>query len=680
MRQGKRHQYRSVLLLAILTAAGIKTDSREQEKRRDCLIPEGDRSDYAEALGCQTDFDALAARPLDQSIPGALSVRTVIDRFDGDRLYFQNSKRYPVHWKFTRTHLSGGRLPAVADLAHFNQTEYTSPERRFILGVVTYYEGPNEWAFEIAPYDTASAAMITRAFHAVANASFFGGSLKFHPTSQAIAAEARKLGGSVPILSTNELYAGGDYQPLSLGSSVGRLRFLTAQSLKTGDFGSRDIVVLDHAPIDIVPVSAIITAEFQTPLSHINVLSQDRGTPNMGLRNALADPRLRALEDSWVRLDVGPFDFNLTEISRAQADAWWGARKPSIVKTPDLDLGVRELRDVEDILDARLDLKAALNKAIPAFGAKASHYAAMTKIDGVPCSKAFAVPVYYYWQFMEQNGFFAAVAQMLADPDFQSDPTVRDARLRNLRDAMTVATVDAGFARLLLTKLNADYGGLRMRFRSSTNAEDLHGFSGAGLYASASAEKNDPSRTMLSAVRKVWASVWSFRAFEERSYRRIDHLHVGMAILVHSSFFAEEANGVALTANPYERTGLEPGFYINVQLGESSVVQPAAGITTDQLVYMHDMPGQPIIYYSYSNLVPEGKTVLTRKQIHDLGKVLQSIHGFFRAAYGPPPGDPGRWYAMDVEFKFDDRVASGAPPGEIRLWVKQARPHPGWGH
>ena len=28
----------------------------------------------------------------------------------------------------------------------------------------------------------------------------------------------------------------------------------------------------------------MITEEFQTPLSHVNVLAQNRGTPNMGLR------------------------------------------------------------------------------------------------------------------------------------------------------------------------------------------------------------------------------------------------------------------------------------------------------------------------------------------------------------------------------------------------------------
>ena len=52
--------------------------------------------------------------------------------------------------------------------------------------------------------------------------------------------------------------------------------------------------MLDEAPNDISVVQGIITEEFQTPLSHVNVLSQNRKTPNMGLRNAMSTPSARA--------------------------------------------------------------------------------------------------------------------------------------------------------------------------------------------------------------------------------------------------------------------------------------------------------------------------------------------------------------------------------------------------
>ena len=63
--------------------------------------------------------------------------------------------------------------------------------------------------------------------------------------------------------------------------------------------------------------------------------------------------------------------------------------------------------------------------------------------------------------------------------------------------------------------------------------------------------------------------------------------------------------------------------------------------------------------------------MLTDSQTHRLGVALRAIHDHFLEVYG---ADATHWYAMDVEFKFD-----GDPGEQPRLFVKQARPHPGWG-
>ncbi len=131
--------------------------------------------------------------------------------------------------------------------------------------------------------------------------------------------------------------------------------------------------------------------------------------------------------------------------------------------------------------------------------------------------------------------------------------------------------------------------------------------------------------------------------------------------------------GVAITANPFDPSGLEPGFYINVQIGEESVVQPDPGTTTDQFIYHFDFPGQPIVLIVHSNLVPQGTTVLTNTQTHTLGIALREIHDFFYPLYGSHA-----WWAMDTAFKFDQPIG-GDPTGEPVLFVKQARPYPGWG-
>jgi len=678
-RRGRLKNKLTILLLLLSALAMLSYSCDKDPVSPDpaiveCSIANGLIPDFVHSIACETDFVKLASEPVDKSIPGATTVKTLIDTANADSLYFIHSKNFPLHWDFAFFVLSGNGKPIVPDEYQFASIEYLKPDRRFLLGAVTRYDGPGVWAYEIAPYDNASVEMIVAGYQRIAESCFFGDDLYFHPTSQAVGETAQKLPSSVKVITSDELHKGTDYQALNLGKSMGRLVFMSAEELETDYVGYRDIVVLDTIPNDISVVSGIISDEFQTPLSHINVLSQNRGTPNMALRGAFANDTLLALEGKWVELTVGILEYSISEVSKEVADAWWEEHMPVEISIPPGDLETKELRDIEDILSpAGYGLAVSMTLAIPAYGGKASHFAAFPHMNNekVPYPKAFAVPIYYYWQFMEQNGFLTELSQMLADKQFQDDPSVRDERLEKLRNDMINAPIDPDFEAALLDKLNSDYPGIRMRFRSSTNAEDLNGFTGAGLYTSKSGDPDDPA-SVRDAVRKVWASVWNFRAFEERSYRNIDHLSVGMALLVHHSFPDEEANGVAITANPFDPGGRDPGLYINVQLGEESVVQPEPGNTTDQFIYHYFLPGQPIIFIAHSNLVPQGTTVLTDSQVHSLGVALNEIHNFFYPLYGG-----SSWYAMDIEFKFDQALDD--PMGEPVLVIKQARPYPAWG-
>lgn len=653
------------------------SSSTGPEKSWECAIAAGTTPEFSATVGCKDDFTALASQPLDASIPGAISLKTVIDRDDKDKLYFQDSKKYKIHWEFASAKLSGGGKRVVPALSSFNTTEYYSPERRFILGALTYYEGPEVWAYEISPYDNASAEMIGTAYKKIADACYCGKDLFFHPTSQAVEDEAKKLPNTVKVITTDSLYKGIDYQPLNYATSIGRLVFMTAKKLETSYVGFRDIVVLDAVPNDISVVSGIITQEFQTPLSHINVLSQNRGTPNMGLRGASTNATLKALEGKWVKLTVGAFSWSATEVTQAEADKWWEDHKPATVGVPNMDTATKDLRDVEEILDIKgLGLGPALKKAIPAYGGKTSHFSAFPHMDTtkVTYEKAFGIPVFYYWQHMEKHGLNDSVKKWLDDSAFKADPAVRDGRLKTLRQLIEASPIDSSFWKLLNDKLDRKYPGVnKIRFRSSTNAEDLDGFTGAGLYDSKTGDRTDPSDPIAEALTEVWASVWYFRAFEERSYRNIDHKNVGMAILVHNAHPEEEANGVAITANVFDPLLLEPGFYVNVQVGEASVVQPEGGATTDQFIYHFDMPGQPVVFLANSSLVAKDKHVLTLEETYALGKALKEIHRFFQPLYGTG----GKWWAMDTEFKLDQMIHD--PSGKPVIIMKQARPYPGWG-
>jgi hypothetical protein len=649
-----------------------------------CAVADGSDPDAVSQLGCNRDYDALASEPLDASIPGATSVKLIIDRSDQNALYFQNSKRYCIHWDFASTHLSGGERPVVPPLAQFNATEYFSPDRRFILGALSYYSGPAKWVFELSPYDAADPALIATAFEIVRRGTWLGSQLAFHPTSSRLDGIVEALPSSMPIVTTDQLYQGIDYQPLNPGTSTGILRFRSSDDVDGKYTPFREIVVLDAVPNDISIVSGIITSEFQTPLAHINVLSVNRRTPNMALRGALDAPDLRALEGKWVELRVGPNDWAVREVSESEAEVWWNEHKPKALNVQPMDLTVIDLRAASEMIavDAS-SLSDGISRAIPAFGAKATNYGALAvaqklgvfsalpQIDTPgPLAPAFGVPMFYYDQFMRENGLYERMKELMSEATW-ADPDAREKALDEFKDELRAAPIRKEVVDQVIARAEELFPGEDIRFRSSTNAEDLGQFTGAGLYDSETGKPaipGDERDSVAWAIKKVWSQVWNPRAYQERDYFSMNHLDVGMALLVHANFPEEEAQGVALTNNPFDPSGLEPAFYVNGQVGNQDVVTPDRGVTPDSYLQYFNSPGQPVVYTQHSTLVPAGQTVLSESQTLRLGVALDAIHKYFFSAYG----SKGGWYALEVDWKFDDKFSPGSP----RLFIKQARPYP----
>lgn len=639
-----------------------------------CVITTGPGTDYANQLGCEDDFTALSSLPLDASIAGARSIKTIVDRSDANALYFTNSRCYPIHWEFASMFLSGNGLPPVPDLGTFNGIEYYSPNRRFLLGALTYYEGPDKYTYELSPYDTADVSMIEQAYRQIRDESWFGEALVFHPTSSAIEALVPSLADDIAVITTDELFAGVQYQAYNVGETIGRLGFYEAADVAGAYIPFRDIAVLDAVPIDISITAGIITSEFQTPLAHINVLSVNRGTPNMGLRGASDDPELRALEGKNVRLVVEPHGYTVEEVTQEEADAWWEEHRPDPLSVPVMDLSVDVLTDAEDVIEDGADLRDQIDLGLTRFGSKGTNYSALYDMDHdvVPIQDAFVIPFHYYDQFMVANGLRHQLMALEADPAW-ADPVHREEQLLAFQESMRVAPIDPAFVAAVITKFNAKFPDqTRIRFRSSTNAEDLGTFTGAGLYNSQTGHTDRPPGSEGSvewAIKEAWLNIWNPRAYEERGYYSIDQHACGMALLTTPNFKDEEANGVAITNNIFDTSGVEPAFYVNVQFGENEVVQPDVGVLPDAYLHYFYYPGSPVTYITHSTLIPPGTTVLDATQVNDLGVALDAIHSHFLSVYG----NDDEWYGMDVEFKFDDKLDPDNPP---TLFIKQARPFP----
>ena len=267
----------------------------------------------------------------------------------------------------------------------------------------------------------------------------------------------------------------------------------------------------------------------------------------------------------------------------------------------------------------------------------------------------FAIPFYFYDEFMKHNDLYAEVDELLADEDFLTDYDEQEDELKKLRKKIKKGESPDWMIEALETMHDAYPEGQSLRYRSSTNNEDLPMFSGAGLYDSNTQKPKETEEDGIDkSMKQVFASLWNFRAFVERGFYRIDHSTTAMGILVHPNYTEERVNGVAVSFDPlYGKAG---HHYVNSQVGEDLVTNPDAYSLPEELLLTPD--GSSGILH-YSNQQENDQLLMTESQMIQLRRHLDTIHAHFDELYDIEA------YAIEIEFKItsDDVLA-----------IKQARP------
>ena len=420
----------------------------------------------------------------------------------------------------------------------------------------------------------------------------------------------------------------------------------------------RDVVIYEALPNDLPRVAGIISTVPQTPLSHVNLRAVQDGVPNAYIRDALDDDDIDDLIGSYVRYTVSytvtedgftEDGYTIREATRAEVDAHHAASRPAHAQTPQRDLSLTAITTLSDVGFDDWD----------AFGVKAANVAVLGTLEfpegTVP--DGFAIPFYFYDEFMKHNDFYDDIDEMLADADFQTDFDTQAKELKKLRkDIEDGETPDWIIS--AIKEMNKGFAeGINRRYRSSTNNEDLPGFSGAGLYDSKSQKPSEDEEDLAKSLKEVYASLWNFRAFVERDFHRVDHKATAMGILVHPSYQDELVNGVAVSTDP--TYGTEGTYYANSQVGEDLVTNPEARSVPEELLLNAD--GSYIVLAT-SNKVAAGQLLMTDAQLQQLRRELAVIHTEFKKLYQPAADDP---FAMEIEFKITS---------ENKLAIKQARP------
>ena len=484
----------------------------------------------------------------------------------------------------------------------------------------------------------------------IETAPLLEGKLAFHPLHGNIELYEREkekyASANLPVHLDDDLFGNIGYLPLNEAESYGRLTVLE------GEFrpSPRDIVICRTLPNQMPRVAGVITAVRQTPLSHVNLRAVQDNVPNAFVIDAMENQHIASLIGKPVHYMVTAQGYSLREATQDEVDAHFGNLRPSESQEPVRDLSRTTIQPLTQI---------TFEDSI-SFGVKTANLAAMhqfalperTLPDGV------GIPFYFYDEFMKHNGFYERVDALLSSSEFRSDREKRERELETLRELIEDGEMPDWMMDALSQAQESFPEGTSIRCRSSTNNEDLPGFSGAGLYDSFT---HKPDEGHLSkSIKQVYASLWNLRAVEEREFYRVDHRLTAMGVLLHPNFKDEQANGVAVTDDVlYEEQGF---YYINAQVGEDLVTNPdEQSIPEEILLGWWERDGYRVVVES--NRVADGSRVLSHDQLAELRSHLARIHARFASLYGRSVDDER--FAMEIEFKVDN---------QSQLVIKQARP------
>ena len=404
-------------------------------------------------------------------------------------------------------------------------------------------------------------------------------------------------------------------------------------------------------PNSLPRVGGIITSVIQTPLSHVNLRAIQDDVPNAYIADPLSINEIASLLNGYIYYKVENDSYEIREATLAEVNDWYENIRPTEPQFPIRDLSFTEILPL-DVIDFEMST---------AFGAKCSNVSTMRTFEfpNGTIPDGFGVPFYYYDEFMQFNNFYEEVQVMIENPSFQNDINFRVNRLEELRTAIK----DAPMPQWMLDDFQAMHDafpeGTAVRVRSSTNNEDLPGFSGAGLYTSKTQYPDEGH--IKKSVKQVYASMWNFRAYEERDFYRIDHFTAAMGLLCHPNFQQEQSNGVGISIDPIYET--EDTFYLNTQIGESLITNPDPNSAPEEILLYRD-PSQSggYLVLRLSNLVNAGELIMDEEYLNQMRDYLTVIHDEFATLYGVAEQED---FAMDIEYKVT---------AQNQLAIKQARP------
>jgi pyruvate, water dikinase len=606
-----------------------------------------------------------------------------------NKIYFVDSNVFTLHADFVVDYLQ--KIPRTPEnMRRYNQN-YSTKKPQFILGYLTHYpqikagtqsQNNGLWTFSFWEGDTITPKDI-RSTYKKLQQTFKVAPLVYRPDSTRQENVAKLLKPyKIATINNNQIYKSQPYQAFNTGVAVGRLNIVPVGSkFENLQFAADEIVILQEAYPDISPVAGIVTSVPSTPLAHVNLRAAAWGIPNA--TDIYAAELYFVQQHKWVRMEVSEQQLMITPASAQEIAAAQVKLTVKQIDLPKADLAAIQLAPLNAIR-ATDATKYGAKTANLGEMVYANNLLMMTNSMGLPTSElaprtnqvagstlinipdGFGIPFNYYVAHIKQHKIDSQIAAMLSHPNFKNDVAWRKQALQALRQAIIKAPLSPSALTSITKQWQTQLAKKGVFVRSSTNAEDLTGFNGAGLYDTVPNVKTDAA--LEAAIKQVWASSWNLRAVEERSHFGIDHSQVYPAVLIQTAVNAAAA-GVLLTTDIW---GHQAGTYtINAKWGLGLRVVEGQKVA-EQILYDTNNDGTRVISRSDETTmlvasanggmiempVPKNEAILTEKRAKLLGMAAKRVTKIFKDTD-----------VLDIEWVLEIK------DGQDLIWLVQARPY-----
>ncbi|MFF6995394.1 PEP/pyruvate-binding domain-containing protein [Streptomyces sp. NPDC008313] len=642
--------------------------------------------------------------PLFRTLSGVLAghpyLKVVVDRAE-NTWHLLDTGAHPFHVDYVATRVLGMDLTALdAELDTFNASVYMDPERRFLLGVLSLHTGEDtdgrERTFlvlETTEADTMHGELLTY-FYEFVRARVDGSlPLLLKPANHGQEEELSTISElRVPRILSHELFGSRTRTPLNPGEATGRLRYFRTHeeyAAEEAGLGWADIVAMPCLPDDVPRVAGFLNTAPITPLSHTNVLASGWGIPNAIVRDLEQLVEKDGLDGAWVRYLVGEDRISLERLDHEpdlRAPAWHQQRirlePPLLEDAPVLSLhrlrgadrdryGTKaaNLGELHHVLDSRTadltvfygrprpprddlygHLAARLGLTSPSVGelrAKAAEFVAAA----VGAPEGVALPFALQQRFLASS---PALQQGIGKLKMalELDATdVLDSLCLQLQHLIRHTPVPDSVTRQIDQAFPASAPARgRLVVRSSSNAEDLPGFSAAGVYDSVTTVHG--TGELLDAVRQVWASLVSPRSVRLRHQVGISLDDTYMGVII-QEYVPASLGGVLVTCDPTRREDFR-NVYLNCSPGSPEQVVDGSVLPQQYLYNTVEGGGRTVALGSWG----DGLSAATRSRLADLSLTGRLLQSHFSAADVDRP--------LDIEWLMTER-------GDFRL--VQIRPY-----